>query len=75
MCIGGLSLIIVREAKHSGVYLTYKVCCYVFGGVYLNLATEFIIKLRFRLGNFWEDCSLKGGEKIILEQISNVASA
>ena len=41
-------------------------------GVYLNLATKFLIKLHFRI---FHDCSLYGGQRTIWKWLNNVVSA
>ena len=76
-------MIIVRQVKHGGVYLTLytPLLCvwrslfeiWLSDGVYLNIATNFDT-LRFRLG-ILHNCSLKGGKRTILERINNAAFA
>ena len=72
-------MIIVQEAKHSRVYLTLYTHCCEFSEVYLKfgLATS-LSELSNGTASDQEvfhDCSLRGGGRIILEWINNVASA
>ena len=85
VCTGGLFLIIIRQAKRIGVYLTLQTplpCVWrslfeiwLSNGVYLNIAKEFLFINSASDLEFFHNCSLKGGNRIILESINNLVFA